>query len=206
MGTRSSKSRVSGATLMPRQRALDAVKQREVCALISVGCGVEMAARYVGCSARTIRREALRDAVFYEELRQAELRANLTPLDALGKAAQRHWRAAAWFLERTQPTRFGRRNQGKYTERQFAAATNRLHKIVLEEVTDRAVLERIAHRFEDLEYEELVETWAAHASRPDVHRRIRRMSEQRRAMVAPPPRSAPDPQLDDPDEDSQLES
>ena len=34
-----------------RPRALDEVKRREVCALISAGCGVEGAARFVGCAA-----------------------------------------------------------------------------------------------------------------------------------------------------------
>jgi hypothetical protein len=189
---------------MPRQRALDAVKQREVCALISVGCGMDVAARFVGCSVRTIRRELLRDAEFYEQLRQAELRANLAPLDALCKAAQRHWRAAAWFLERTQPVRFGRRYQGKYTERQVAGIISRIHQIVREEVADRAVLERIATRFDDLEFDELQETWAAYASRPDVHQRYRRMLEQRRPMPALPG-DAPDPGPYGADVDSELE-
>ncbi len=170
---------------MPRKRALDAVKQREVCALISVGCGMDVAARYVGCNVRTIRREALRDAEFYEKLKQAEVQANLTPIDALRKAAQTHWRAAAWFLERTQPDRFGRQNQGKFTEREVIAMIEDVHNIVLDEVKDPAALRQIGGRLEDYEFDNLREAWAAQASRPDVHRRYRRMLEQRQAMAAP---------------------
>ncbi len=179
---------------MPRKRVLDEGKQREVCALVSAGCGMELAAQYVGCNARTIRREALRDADFYERLRQAELRASLSPLDALRKASQTHWRAAAWFLERTQPNRFGRRNLQKYTERDLAEMIRRFSAIVIEEVKDAAVLVRINDRLSDLEYEELKDTWAAHASRPDVHRRIQQMIDERKRMFPPPPASEPQPE------------
>jgi hypothetical protein len=60
-----------------RPRALDEVKRREVCALVAAGCGLEWASRYVGCSARTVRREALRNEDFHEQLRRCELAAAL---------------------------------------------------------------------------------------------------------------------------------
>src|SRR3972149_3390604 len=100
---------------MPRPRALDELKRREICALVSAGCGIAEAARYVGCNPVTIRREAPRNAEFHEPLRNADLRAELSPLQALRQAAHTHWRAAAWFLERTQPDRFGRRNPDTVT-------------------------------------------------------------------------------------------
>ena len=50
-----------------RPRALDEIKRREVCALVAAGCGIEFASRYIGCSARTIRREALRNEDFHEQ-------------------------------------------------------------------------------------------------------------------------------------------
>ena len=54
-----------------RPRALDEVKRREVCrTLMAAGCGLEWASRYVGCSARTVRREALRNEDFHEPLRE----------------------------------------------------------------------------------------------------------------------------------------
>ena len=91
-----------------RPRALDDVKRGEVCALISAGCSIEAAARYVGCNPSTIRREAARNDDFHERLRRAELAAEIQPLHALQRAAATHWRAAAWLLERTRPDRFAK--------------------------------------------------------------------------------------------------
>jgi transposase-like protein len=56
-----------------RRRALDEVKRREVCALISAGSAIADAARYVGCAASTIHREAMRNPEFREHLRRANL-------------------------------------------------------------------------------------------------------------------------------------
>ena len=92
-----------------RPRALDDTKRREVCALISTGCGFDAAADYVGCNPVTIRREAMRNPDFFEDLRKAELAAQIVPLQAMRKAASSNWRAAAWLLERTQPDAFGPR-------------------------------------------------------------------------------------------------
>ncbi len=91
-----------------RPRALDEIKRREISALLSAGSGIADAARYVGCSARTIRREALRNEDFHDTLRKAELSAQLEPLRTLRKAAASNWRAAAWLLERINPDRFAK--------------------------------------------------------------------------------------------------
>ena len=91
-----------------RPRALDDVKQREVCALVSAGCSLAGAARYVDCSVKTIRREAERDPDFGDHLRKSQLAAQLEPLRALRGKANTHWRAAAWLLERIDPKQFAR--------------------------------------------------------------------------------------------------
>ncbi len=91
-----------------RPRALDDVKQREVCALVSAGCSLAGAARYVNCSVKTIRREAERDPAFGDQLRKSQLAAQLEPLRALRGKANTHWRAAAWLLERVDPKQFAR--------------------------------------------------------------------------------------------------
>jgi hypothetical protein len=83
-----------------RPRALDEIKRREVCALVSAGCSLRRAARYVGCAHTTITREARDNPEFGDRLRDAEIQAQLHPLRALRKAAATHWRAAAWWLER----------------------------------------------------------------------------------------------------------
>jgi len=93
-----------------RPRALaDQQKRRTLFAMISIGAGLESAARHVGCSVDTVRREARRDEDFAQQLRDAETTALLMPLRMLRNAAGTHWRAAAWLLERCYPEQFARR-------------------------------------------------------------------------------------------------
>ncbi len=91
-----------------RKRALDDVKRGEICALITTGCSLETAARYVGCDRTTIRREELRNPEFAAQLRRSTIEAELHPLRTLLQAAATHWRAAAWILERTRPNEYAR--------------------------------------------------------------------------------------------------
>lgn len=97
-----------------RPRVLDDVKKREIAALLSTGYSLHSAARYVGCSPKTIRREMERDEEFNERLRKAKLAARLEPLRALRNKASTHWRAAAWLLERIDPEQFARYDQRLY--------------------------------------------------------------------------------------------
>ncbi|MCG8448170.1 MAG: hypothetical protein MI725_01145 [Pirellulales bacterium] len=99
---------------------LDETKKREVCALVAAGCSFDFAGRYVGCSAKTIRREGERDAAFGERLRQAQLSAQLEPLRALRSKATTHWRAAAWLLERVDPEQFARFDRKQYHPQEVA--------------------------------------------------------------------------------------
>ncbi len=95
-----------------RPHALDEVKQAEVCALVSTGVSLRSAARYVGCDRKTIHREQLRNEQFAAQLRTAEMRAEYSPLEAMYQAVHRHWRAAAWLLERTRPQQYARNSTG----------------------------------------------------------------------------------------------
>ena len=104
-----------------RQRVLDDAKQREVCALVSAGCSLAAAARYVDCAPRTIRREARRNAAFAERFRKARVTAQLSPLQAMNRAAATHWRAAAWMLERSDPDNFAPRVTPAFRPKQAQA-------------------------------------------------------------------------------------
>ena len=75
-----------------RPRALDDAKRRDVSPLVSAGCGLEVAARHVGCNPTTLRREARRNPDFRDQLRLARRDCELSPLQAMHKAAKRHWR------------------------------------------------------------------------------------------------------------------
>lgn len=80
-------------------------------------------ARYVGCNYKTIVRERQRDDQFDQQLRRAEMAADLNPLEAMRRAAATHWRAAAWMLERDERrSRANRRRREAARDRQLAAA------------------------------------------------------------------------------------
>lgn len=81
-----------------RRRILDDMKQREVLAILSVGCSQNMAAKYVGCSPATIRREAARNPKFGKKLRETKGSVELSLVKNIRKAAnkEQYWRAAAW--------------------------------------------------------------------------------------------------------------
>jgi hypothetical protein len=129
-----------------RPRSLNEIKRREICALVSTGCGIRQAARYVRCAASTIHREAQRDPEFLEQLRRAEMAAQLNPLHAMQQAVATHWRAAAWFLERTDPERFSRRDPRNFGQKQFRALTGDLVDIIYSEIIDPLACERIVKR------------------------------------------------------------
>jgi len=102
----------------------------------------------VGCAADTIRRTALRDAEFAEQLDQAEAKAEVLYLQNLRTAARepRYWRAAAWFLERRHPQQFGPRKPRTVTHEQFQGAIEQFAKIVADEVKDAGDRQRTMSR------------------------------------------------------------
>jgi hypothetical protein len=52
-------------------RKVDDATRRKICVLVSIGCDMQQAAYYAGCSYPTIRRETLRHPEFRGVLRQA---------------------------------------------------------------------------------------------------------------------------------------
>ena len=134
-----------------RPRILDdEQKQRAVCALISVGAGYEAAARHVGCSTWTIRREAQRDEDFARRLRDAESAADMIPLQMLRKAAQTHWRAAAWLLERISPDRFARPQAKSLSLDRVSTLLRDVADIVYEDCDDPEQIGRASQKLEAL--------------------------------------------------------
>ncbi len=130
-----------------RPRALNDAKRSEIIQLIADGLGLEHAARHVGCSIRTIRREMKRDPDFGNELRRSEKYAQLNPLGAIQHAIRRNWRAAAWLLERLFPERFARQPQtSALGARQARQLLNEVLHIVQAEVIDAAQRGRVDGR------------------------------------------------------------
>jgi hypothetical protein len=128
------------------------VKRSEICAILAVGCSRTTAARYVGCHPDTIRNTAKREPEFAEALAQAETKHEIQHLAHINAAAKegRYWRAAAWALERTHPDRYGRRRPYSVSPEQLSQALAQFASIILEEVTDEELQERIFERLSEL--------------------------------------------------------
>ncbi|MHB1033661.1 MAG: hypothetical protein ACYC35_26565 [Pirellulales bacterium] len=93
-----------------RSAILDEAKQRELCAMVTLGCSRNAAAKYVGCTAATVRNTLVRDEAFAARMRTAEFNSEAIPLKAIMNAGNKSWRAAAWLLERLYPEQYARRS------------------------------------------------------------------------------------------------
>jgi hypothetical protein len=119
-----------------RRWALDDGKQREILAIISVGCSQSVAAQYVGCAVSTIRRTADRDPTFAEALGRAKSNAELGLVKNIRNAAKKeqYWRAAAWALERGFPEKYARRGPDVITAEQLAQVLAQFADMIIQQV------------------------------------------------------------------------
>jgi hypothetical protein len=131
---------------------LDETKRREVCAILAVGGTRLMAASYVGCHVETIRRRALRDPEFAEQLRKSELSAEITFLKSIQAAVGdvKQWRAAAWALERLFPERYARRSPDSITIEQMTEIIKALAGIIVGEIPAKKLRQRVLERVAEL--------------------------------------------------------
>ncbi|MEZ6069380.1 MAG: hypothetical protein R3C10_03705 [Pirellulales bacterium] len=133
-----------------RRRALDDVKKKEICAILSVGCSRRTAAAYVGCAVSTIARTAEYDPSFDAELRHAESRCEVWHMKNINSASEKNWRASAWALERKFPDEYGQRRVGDLSGEQVAQAMAEFATIVSEEITDADQREGLVRRLRAL--------------------------------------------------------
>lgn len=122
---------MSNAIAAGRPPVLDEFQRGRICGMVSLGASRREVAKAVGCHVSTIARTADRDGAFARQLADAETLAHLRPLKALMEASSRHWRAAAWLLERMHPEQFGRRAPWTYTRRQVRETVDQLLEVVL---------------------------------------------------------------------------
>lgn len=131
---------------MPRPRLLDEQKQQDLCRLILGGFTLDAAARHVGCSVLTVRREARRNPQFGGRLQQAKFVQESNPVGTLRDAASRDWRAAAWLLERTQPQHYARRAANSFSPQEVAELLDRVCEVIGQETNDSNFSARIKRR------------------------------------------------------------
>ena len=119
-----------------RRPALDDGKQREILAIISVGCSQNVAAQYVGCAVSTIQRTAEREPKFAEKLGKAKSNAELGLVKNIRNAAKKeqYWRAAAWALERGFPEKYARRGPDVITAEQLAQLLAQFAEMIIQQV------------------------------------------------------------------------
>jgi hypothetical protein len=138
-------------TAMPqsagRPRALTNSKRSEIIKLITEGLALENAAKHVGCSVRTIRREMKRDPSLADVVRSSQNVALLNSLRTVLHACQDDWRAAKWLLERQFPELFAGRGQNSALgKRQIRQLLHEVLQIVNDEAIDANQRERLNGR------------------------------------------------------------
>ena len=132
-----------------RPSLLNAEKRREVCALVKVGCPLSVAAEYVGVTSAIIRYAIRHNPKFAEELKRAQVTSHVVPLAHMHKAGASRWRAAAWFLERTQPERYAARKPTAVTVEAAWDLVRKSVDYVLEEFKHHPVIgRRVAAAFQ----------------------------------------------------------
>jgi len=135
-----------------RKPVLDEMKQREILAILSVGCSRRTAARYVGCAPSTIQNTAERDEKFAEKLLQTESKAVVKLMKNINEAAKKaqYWRAAAWALERLSPEDYASPHPDVITKKQISQLMAHFSQIVVEEVPVDAYRKKIMKRLGDI--------------------------------------------------------
>ena len=135
-----------------RPPVLDEGKQREIAAILSLGCSQAAAARYVGCAGSTIQRTAEREPAFAERLDRAKSNAEVGLVRNIRDAANKsqYWRAAAWALERFFPDDYSQRHPRVITAPQLAAVLTQFAEILIRQVPVERYRKRIVKELQAL--------------------------------------------------------
>jgi IS30 family transposase len=135
-----------------RPPVLDEIKQREITAIVSMGCSRRTAARYVGCAPSTIQNTAERDEKFAERLDRAQSQAVVTHMKNINSAAKKaqYWRAAAWALERLNPEEYAHPHADMLSAEQIFKLLAYLSKGVVVDVPISYYLKKIMKRLREI--------------------------------------------------------
>ena len=116
-------------------KPISEIKQREILALLSVGCSRRTAARYVNCTQKAIDELAQNNPDFAEKLRRAEANMEIESIKNMFNAAkqEKNWRASAWLLERKSPEEFLKKKPDVIPAGLLDTLLNRIVTLLIEE-------------------------------------------------------------------------
>lgn len=83
----------------------------EIVKLLAGGATIKDSCAYVGISDDTFARWCVKYADFAEAVNKARATGKIECAALIRQAARSNWQAAAWFLERSDPTHWGRRDK-----------------------------------------------------------------------------------------------
>lgn len=136
-----------------RKRILqDSKKRQTIASVLSIGCSLQAAARMVGCSVSTIRREGQLDPAFAVQLDEAKGKAEVSYMQRINKAAEKdqYWRAAAWVLERRHPEHYAARSPDVITFAQLVELIGKIAEIIEKEIPVARYRQRVRKRLDAL--------------------------------------------------------
>lgn len=98
------------------QLKLTPAKKAKILELVRAGNFAKVAAERVGIGETCLYEHVKRDPKFGEALKSARAEAEESALACIRAAWSHHWQSAAWYLERSHPDRWGRRERVEVAE------------------------------------------------------------------------------------------
>ena len=169
---------------MGRKVTITPEVQTQICAMIGVGCSLRAAARLTDSRESTVRASLRRDKAFRARYVQAMRARELTPLRNLQDAGTKHWRAAAWALERLNPEEYAARRPDLFSASEFTDFVEGFAIMLAKKIRlkdDRTAVRNAIHRYvaitKDILQEEADDRDAGKRYRPDRRRRMLRLED-----------------------------
>ena len=126
-----------------RPAIFDDFKQQQLVSLVTAGCSIALAARYLGLNRRTITYALKHNPDLKLRVDQARVACELVPLGQIRTAGRETWRAGAWYLERVRPRRYRGGKSKRLGVEQAVRLINRLIDSITAEVEDDALCRKI---------------------------------------------------------------
>lgn len=134
-----------------RPETLTDENRASILAILWTGGTPRLAARYVGCTVKTINKAIKEDPQFAAQAREKQESSEVAYLRNIRKAAEeaKYWRAAAWALERIDPQRYAGRQPDVVTFPQIRRLMVQLADVINAELPEEH-RDRILKRLTDI--------------------------------------------------------